>query len=408
MKVKKNCVRCGKTFMGFPQESICTTCNLQAAIYKKNNSATIAKQREVMNYIRDIQMKREGQGVSTYEIMDKLGVSKEFINSMVRKDFFGSAARQGDKYPHPCANCGVTIQTGVYCNECLNNLRNMARKIGEEREFKKQILLEEEAQRKKSNVILIVEENNAAAEKIKRIIRKNFDSYTIITATDAAHTINFLHGLQVKIVLLDDSITLRYNGLKILQKIRDDFVVSNIPVIVTTNEFTEQKQMAAINLDAKFYISKTTDTPEDILECMNKILISNIEHKSRLSKVLLIDDNSDDAETEKSILEKNFRCTVFTAETGVEGLGILQSVGSVSIIFISLKMSFMDGFRVLEFIRQNDSFSDIPVIFMDNSNDTEMIELIENSTAVGYVNKPEISEEFFNFIAKYLRKAKKF
>lgn len=71
-------------------------------------------------------------------------------------------------------------------------------------------------------------------------------------------------------------------------------------------------------------------------------------------------------------------------------------------------MSFMDGFRVLEFIRQNDSFSDIPVIFMNNSNDTEMIELIENSTAVGYVNKPEISEEFFNFIAKYLRKATKF
>lgn len=408
MRVKKNCSRCGKNFMGFPQENVCPTCRLESALYKKNNAAEIAKQREVMDYIRDNQMKRDGQSVSTYEVMDKLGVSKEFLGSMIRKDFFGSASRSGEKYPHPCAKCGTTIQSGVYCSTCLAILRDTAKKIGEEREFRKQILLEEEAQRKRNNVILIVEENIAAAEKIKRILRGKFDSYTVITATDMSHTINFLHGLQVKVVLLDDSITLRYNGFKILQKIRDDYVVADTPVIVTTNEFNEQKQMAAINLDAKYYIVKTTDEPADIVDCVNKVLYGDIKVTNALAKVLLIDDDSDDATIEKNILEENFHCTVFVAESGVEGLSVLQSIGDVSLIFISLQMSFMDGFRVLEFIRQNIFFKGVPVIFMDSSDDPEIIKLIGNSTAVGYVNKPKISSKFFNFMSKYIKRKKNF
>lgn len=402
MRLKKFCAKCGKSFITEKNEIYCTSCRFDSALHKNE----ISKQREVMNFIRDKQIQREGKAVSAQEIMEKVGVSKEFINSMIRSEIFGNSFRSGEKYPHPCEKCGKIIFEGVYCQNCQQELRAALKKEGEERELKKQILLEMEAQRKNNSVILVVDENRYFAEKTRQILQEKFQNHTILIASDTSHTINFLHGLKVKLVLLDDAVSLRFNGLKILNRIREDYVISDIPVIVTTNKFSEEKKSEAFKLDARDYIEKPFDA-ENLSERVTKILFSGVEFKNPMHKVLLIDDRDDEAETEKNILEKNFHCTVFVVESGIEGLEILQSVENISLIFISLQMSFMNGFRVLELIRQNEFFKGIPAIFMINAEDSETIQRIKKSPAVGYVNKPEISAGYMNFIKKYLPKEKK-
>lgn len=402
MRLKKFCAKCGKSFITEKNEIYCTACRFESTLHKNE----IAKQQEVMNFVRDRRMSREGGNVSAQEIMEKVGVSKEFINSMVRSEFFGSSFRSGEKYPHPCEKCGKIIFEGVYCKDCLKELRAALKKEGEERELKKQILLEMEAQRRNSQVILVVDENRYFAEKTKQIVQEKFQTYMVLIATDTAHTINFLHGLKVKLVLLDDAVSLRFNGLKILNRIREDYVISDIPVIVTTNKFNEEKKSAAFKLDARDYIEKPFE-PENLLERLTKILFSEVEFKNPMHKVLLIDDKEDDAETEKNILEENFHCTVFTADSGISGLEILQNVENIALICISLQMAFMNGFRVLELIRQNEFFKGIPAVFMINSEDSETIRRIKRSPAVGYINKPEISAGYLTFLKKYLPKEKK-
>ncbi|MBQ9441648.1 MAG: response regulator [Selenomonadaceae bacterium] len=406
MKFKKFCAKCGKSFIGDKNEKYCTACKFEMTLQKKNNSAEISKQQEVLNYVRDRQMSNESRSVSAQEVMEKVGVTKEFINSMIRAEFFGSSFKTGEKYPHPCEKCGKIIFEGVYCENCLKELRAMLKKEGEEREIKKQLLIEMEAQRKNNNVILIVDENRYFAEKTRQILQEKFQNYNILIANDVEHTINFSHGLKVKLILIDDAINLRFNGLKILNKIREDYVISDMPVIVTTNKFDEEKKSAAFKLDARDYIEKPFDA-ENLTDRVSKILFSDVEFINPMHKILLIDDNADDAEIEKNILEKNFHCTVFTVESGIEGLEILQKVENISLICISLQMSFMNGFRVLELIRQNEFFKSIPAIFMINAEDSETIRRIKKSPAVGCINKPEISAGYFTFLKKYLPKEKK-
>ena len=406
MRFKKFCSKCGKSFITEKNETYCTACKFAMSSQKKNNPAEISKQQAVLNYIRDRQMSSESRSVSAQEVMEKVGVTKEFINSMIRAEFFGSSFKNGEKYPHPCEKCGKIIFEGVYCENCLKELRSMLKKEAEEREIKKQLLIEMEAQRKNNNVILIVEENRYFAEKTRQILQEKFQNYNILIANDVEHTINFSHGLKVKLILIDDAINLRFNGLKILNKIREDYVISDMPVIVTTNKFDEEKKAAAFKLDARDYIEKPFDA-ENLTDRVSKILFSDVEFINPMHKILLIDDNADDAEMEKNILEKNFHCTVFTVESGIEGLEILQKVENISLICISLQMSFMNGFRVLELIRQNEFFKSIPAIFMINAEDSETIRHIKKSPAVGYINKPEISAGYLTFLKKYLPKEKK-
>ena len=404
MKVKKFCAKCGKSFKGNPQENYCPACHLEMSLYKKNHAEVIKKQNEVMNYIRDNQF-RDG-GVSGQDVIKNLGISKEFLAGMVRQNFFESGTfKRGEKYPHPCAKCGITIEEGVYCRDCLSVLKKEAKLIGERNDLKKKIALEEELQRLNNNMILIVDENNRSTDRTKRFLRDAMTDYRIVTATDEDHALNVIHSMKVKMVLLDDLKTDKYDGLKILRSIREDIRISDTPIIITTTKFDEKKRNLEMQMNVRDYLEKPID-PDYLIDRVNRAFNPNIIFKNDFYKFLLIDDNKDDAETENNILEKNFPCTVFTADSGVEGLSILQGAEKIDLIFISLKMSFMDGFRVLAFIRQNEYFKNFPVIFLSDTDDPEIVDLVKNSPAVGYINKPKISADSISFIKKILRKSR--
>lgn len=404
MKMQKYCAKCGKQFKGAANETYCPTCKLELALYRKNNAAIIAKQNEVMNYIRDNQFSKKG--VTSAEVMRDMGVSKEFLTSMIRDDFFGSAVRQNKKYPHPCAKCGVTIETGVYCRDCLYSLRKEAKNIGEQNEFRKRVAIEEELQNFNNNLILVVDANNRGSDRTKKMLREFITDHRIVTANDSMHAINILHSLKVKLLLIDDAITEEYDGLRLLREIREDAAISNTPVIMTTAHPEEVKKNIAMRLDARDYLKKPLDS-ESLEECVRAVLSPKIEYNiENRYEFLLIDDNEDEAEIEKNILEKNLHCTVFTAGSGIEGLSVLQVANNTDLIFISLKMSFMDGLRVLDFIRQNEFFRGFPVIFLSDSDDPEVKSMVEKSPAVGYINKPEISAESIKFIKNILKKGR--
>ena len=65
MKMKKFCAKCGKSFITEKNETYCSACRFE----NNFNKNEILKQREVMNFIRDKQIQREGQSVSAKEIM---------------------------------------------------------------------------------------------------------------------------------------------------------------------------------------------------------------------------------------------------------------------------------------------------------------------------------------------------
>ena len=303
-----------------------------------------------------------------------------------------------------CAICGAQIRSGVYCNACQQKLLRQARRISEKKAFHEQMLLLEE-ERRRTNLILIASESIRDSEFIAQIISENISTHGVVVMNDFDKIMNIIHSMKVRLALIDDSVTKNFNGLKILKTIRDDYIISNTPVIITANRNDDIKKSIAMRLAAYDYIAKPFNFTK-FIERISEILAEENSVRITLSKILLIDDIEDDAETEKEILEKNFYCTVFTADNGIEGMEILQDTDKINLIFINLEMLFMDGFRVLKFIRQHSRFADIPAIFLSNSDNFETIKRIKSSSAVGYVNKPKFSSESIDFIKKVLMKGR--
>lgn len=302
--------------------------------------------------------------------------------------------------------CGVPIQEGVYCSNCQSNLLEMTKKISEKKaqeELKSRLdILREEA--KKNNIILVVEENIQEAESIAKRFEENIPDHTVIALNEFEKITGAIHTKKVRFMLISDAVGENFDGLKILRKIRDDYSAGDVPIIVTTNMADDEKKEISKHLGARYYVEKPLRY--EFIEQIKKFLVEELRLRNMLVKFLLIDDNEDDLEIEKEILEENFNCTVFTADSGMEGAEFLKNIDKIDLIFISFQMFFMDGLRALKLVRQNKIAAKVPIIFLNNKEDIDTVRRIKSSSAVGYINKPEFSSDSLDFIEEILVKGR--
>ncbi len=86
--------------------------------------------------------------------------------------------------------------------------------------------------------------------------------------------------------------------------------------------------------------------------------------------LLVVDDSPDVTMTIKSILEEEGEgYTVTIAESGEECLELLNNDFNPDAILLDIMMPGIDGMETFEKIRENDKFSNIPVIFLTAKTD---------------------------------------
>lgn len=78
-------------------------------------------------------------------------------------------------------------------------------------------------------------------------------------------------------------------------------------------------------------------------------------------KVLLVDDDEETRNTYAEIL-RNHNFDVIEAKDGVEGLDIATSQTGIDIVFTGIVMPRMDGFQLMEALKENTTTANIPVI----------------------------------------------
>ena len=79
-----------------------------------------------------------------------------------------------------------------------------------------------------------------------------------------------------------------------------------------------------------------------------------------MKNILIIDDDKLNLATARRVLSAEYK--VIPAMKGTQALAYLQN-GDCDIILLDINMPEMDGFEVLQKIRQMESCKDIPVIF---------------------------------------------
>lgn len=247
------------------------------------------------------------------------------------------------------------------------------------------------------NVVLVIDDNDINLQVAKLILEKKLPC-RVITADNGYDGLEILRRQYVRVVLLDIMMP-DFDGIEVLKEIRADNKLKNIPVMMLTASVDKDNIQQAIKFDVKDYIRKPF-LPEELISRVEKKLV--IKKDSGVSKILIIDDNENNLKELKRILENRFPHEVLTAESGIDGLEILNET-EVNLVIASAGLRLITGFRILDFIRREPRFKKVRVILTASGDDAETIAKIEMSDSEGTLTFPFDEEKITSTVTEILR-----
>lgn len=121
----------------------------------------------------------------------------------------------------------------------------------------------------------------------------------------------------------------------------------------------------------------------------------NGEPAGRKPRLLLIEDNPADVELLRYVLaQAHFRCDLTVVDDGGEALALVQQRGKYldvpvpDLAILDLNLPRYDGLELLEAMRSNRAFADVPVIMMSSSSSPRDRAKIEAFHIGRYITKP--------------------
>ena len=303
-----------------------------------------------------------------------------------------------------CAGCGKIIYSGLYCTDCLEKFRERAKTQSRHMEMIKNNSLRKVVQERREVVILIAISDERNLNLTKLILERDLPECKILATNNTLSAINTLVSREVSLVILDAD----YNGLDMLGRIRDEERFKDTPVMMMSGS-TERDLVASVfSLGVQDYVTKPC-APEALIDRINKLLHgkendspADTQTKTTFN-ILLVDDDIFDLRQERDTLKNRLPCEITTAQSAMEGMRVLENQGA-DLVLVSLNMLFVDGLKFLALVNENNKLKKIPVIIMTDSRDFKVLSEIERSTAVGYIRKPNITEDALSFIESKLRK----
>ncbi len=123
--------------------------------------------------------------------------------------------------------------------------------------------------------------------------------------------------------------------------------------------------------------------------------------KQEETKVLIVDDSTTVRQVTSRFLKRN----AFKTLTAIDGLDALQIMEHElpDIVLLDIEMPRMDGFQVVEKMKQSDKLKNIPIIMITSRSGEKHRLRAMQAGADAYLNKPYIEEDLLNLLKKYQR-----
>jgi CheY-like chemotaxis protein len=120
-------------------------------------------------------------------------------------------------------------------------------------------------------------------------------------------------------------------------------------------------------------------------------------------KVLVVDDSGAMLRNVKGWLEDSYQ--VILANSGTMAIKYL-STNRPDLVLLDYEMPVVNGKQVLEMIRTENEFRDIPVMFLTGKNDRESIEQVMSLKPEGYILKTTKPEQIVQMIDEFFERRK--
>lgn len=188
---------------------------------------------------------------------------------------------------------------------------------------------------------------------------------------------------------------------QVLVYLRDLCVEANTALFIVGDqkELEDIHQVIPSNSIAHEYVR-----PVNIAEISANIDLFLKEHdKSIQKKILVVDDSGAMLRSVKGWLEDKYQ--VALANSGAMAIKYL-SLNRPDLVLLDYEMPVVNGRQVLEMIRSEIDFADIPVVFLTSKNDKESVSNVVKLRPEGYLLKTMKPDEIVKYVDDFFVKQK--
>jgi HAMP domain-containing protein/CheY-like chemotaxis protein/signal transduction histidine kinase len=265
--------------------------------------------------------------------------------------------------------------------------------------------------------LLIVEDNAAERMSIQQLLDHN--DIEIITTDTGAGALSTLRENPCDCVVLDLRLP-DMSGFEVLDTIRKDETLSNVPVVVFTGRELSVEEDAELHTMARSIVVKGVESPERLLDetalFLHRVITElPIEKQRMLEKLnssdedligqtaLLVDDDARNIFALSSVLERR-GMKVLTATTGSEAIALVEKHPEIAVVLMDIMMPQMDGYQTIGVIRENPAFRRLPIIALTAKAMKGDREKCLEAGASDYLAKPVNTEQLLLAIRMWLHR----
>lgn len=221
------------------------------------------------------------------------------------------------------------------------------------------------------------------------------EGYFVRGALSGDEGIKLAEELHPSVITLDIMMPVK-DGWQVLRELKGNPRTKDIPVII--HSIIDNKPLA-LSLGALEVITKPSES---------KQILSVVERACRSKKqpILIVDDDHDFADALKLMLQAEGYEAV-AVYSGDEALKVLEKVNP-SLMFLDLLMPGTDGFAIVNRLRSQDRWRDLPIIILSAAEISDDRRQRLNKLTQEFIDKGQFSQETIsNTIKKILSRSSK-
>jgi HAMP domain-containing protein/CheY-like chemotaxis protein/signal transduction histidine kinase len=265
--------------------------------------------------------------------------------------------------------------------------------------------------------LLVVEDNPGEQLSIRELL--GYEDIDVSIAATGSEALEAIASESYDCVVLDLRLP-DMTGFEVLEQLRDNPAISDVPVVVFTGKELTPEEDARLHTLARSVVVKGVESPERLLDetalFLHRVVADLPVEKQKMldrlhrsddalvgKKVLVVDDDVRNIFALSSVLERR-GMTVLTAGTGREAIGTLESTPDIAIVLMDIMMPEMDGYETMQVIRQNVSLRRLPIIALTAKAMKGDREKCLEAGASEYLAKPVNTEQLLSALRMWLHR----